>query len=50
MQSTLFGVGAMDLRAFGAVAFLLLATALLASLLPAWRASRVEPMTALRNE
>jgi ABC-type antimicrobial peptide transport system permease subunit len=50
MQSTLFGVGAMDVRAFSAVAFLLLSTALLASLLPAWRASRVEPMTALRNE
>jgi putative ABC transport system permease protein len=50
MQSTLYGVGAMDARAFGAVAFLLLATALLASLLPAWRASRVEPMVALRDE
>ncbi len=50
MQSTLFGVGAVDARAFGAVAFLLLATALLASFLPAWRASRVEPMAALRDE
>jgi putative ABC transport system permease protein len=50
MQSTLFGVGAMDVRAFGAVALLLLVTALLACLLPAWRASRVEPMVALRNE
>jgi putative ABC transport system permease protein len=50
MQSTLYGVGALDARAFGAVAFLLLATALLASLLPAWRASRVEPMAALRDE
>jgi putative ABC transport system permease protein len=50
MQSTLYGVSAIDARAFGAVAFVLLATALLASLLPAWRASRVEPMVALRDE
>jgi putative ABC transport system permease protein len=40
----------MDARAFGAVAFVLLVTALLACFLPAWRASRVEPMVALRYE
>jgi predicted permease len=50
MQSTLFGVGALDVRAFGAVAVLLLVAALLACFLPALRASRVEPMVALRNE
>jgi putative ABC transport system permease protein len=50
MQSTLFGVSALDVRAFGAVACLLLVAALLACLLPAWRASRVEPMVALRSE
>lgn len=50
MQSTLYGVGAMDVRAFGAVAFVLLVAALLACLIPAWRASRVEPMVALRYE
>jgi predicted permease len=50
MQSTLYGVGAMEARAFGAVACVLLAAALLACLIPAWRASRVEPMVALRHE
>jgi putative ABC transport system permease protein len=50
MQSTLYGVGAMEARAFGAVACVLLVSALLACLLPAWRASRVQPMVALRRE
>src|SRR6266536_992152 len=50
MQSTLYGVEALDVRAFAAVAFILLFAALLACLLPAWRASRVEPIVALRYE
>jgi putative ABC transport system permease protein len=50
MQSTLYGVGAMDARAFGAVAGVLLVAALLACLVPAWRASRVEPIVALRYD
>jgi putative ABC transport system permease protein len=50
MESTLYGVGAMDARAFGAVALVLLAAALVACLLPAWRASKVEPMVALRYD
>ncbi|HEU4434443.1 MAG TPA: ABC transporter permease [Pyrinomonadaceae bacterium] len=50
MQSTLFGVGAFDVRAFGAVFALLLVVAWSACLAPAWRASRVEPMKALREE
>jgi putative ABC transport system permease protein len=50
MQSTLFGVGAFDVRAFGAVFVLLLIVAWSACLVPAWRASRVEPMKALREE
>ena len=48
MQSTLYGVGAMDGRAFGAVAVLLVVAALVACLVPAWRASRVQPIEALR--
>jgi putative ABC transport system permease protein len=50
MQSTLFGVDALDLRAFLGVSVLLLVAALLACLFPAWRASRVEPLKALRYE
>jgi len=50
MQSTLYGVQALDVRAFAAVSFLLLVAALLACLFPAWRASRVEPLEALRYE
>ncbi|HEY2971157.1 MAG TPA: ABC transporter permease [Pyrinomonadaceae bacterium] len=50
MQSTLYGVEALDVRAFGVVALVLLVAALLACFLPAWRASRVEPMEALRHQ
>lgn len=50
MESTLYGVGALDTRAFGAVALVLVVAALLACLIPAWRASRVEPIVALRYD
>jgi putative ABC transport system permease protein len=50
MQSTLYGVGTIDLGAFCAVAMILLASALLACYLPARRATRIDPMVALRYE
>ena len=50
MQSTLYGVGTIDLGAFCAVAIVLLASALLACYLPARRATRIDPMVALRYE
>jgi putative ABC transport system permease protein len=50
MQSLLFGVGAFDTGAFAAVSMTLLASALLACLLPAQRAAKVDPMVALRYE
>jgi putative ABC transport system permease protein len=50
MHSILYGVDAFDVRAFSAVSVLLLMAALLACLFPAWRASRVEPLEALRYE
>jgi len=48
MQITLFGVPAIDVRAFTVMFLLLLLTAWLACLIPAWRASRVEPLEALK--
>src|SRR5262245_49025746 len=50
MKSTLYGVDAMDIGSFGAAALTLLAAALMACYLPARRASKVDPMIALRME
>lgn len=48
MQNLLFGVTATDPTVFSAVVLLLLLAVGLASYLPAWRAMRMAPMTALR--
>src|SRR5262249_33512988 len=50
IQSMLFGLGFVDPIAILAAAGVLIVVAILASLLPAWRAMRVDPMVALRYE
>ena len=50
MQSTLYGIGKLDLSVFASVALLLLFAAIIACLVPARRAASVEPMQALRAE
>ena len=50
LSSTLYGVSGADPATLGLVSLVLGASALLACLLPARRASRVDPMVALRNE
>jgi putative ABC transport system permease protein len=50
LASLLFGVGAWDPVTFGAIVFLISLVAFLAAWLPARRASRVDPIVALRTE
>jgi len=50
IQSMLYGTQPLDPATFAAVAATLLAVAAVACLVPAWRASRIDPMQALRNE
>jgi putative ABC transport system permease protein len=50
LSSMLYGVRSTDGITFGATCFVLIAAALLASYLPALRATRVDPMVALRDE
>ena len=50
IQSLLFGTKPLDVEVFALVSGTLLFVAALACLLPAWRASRLDPMQALRTE
>jgi predicted permease len=50
VQSMLYETQPLDPAIFTAVATMLLAVAALACMIPAWKASRIDPMQALRNE
>ncbi|MGH9408093.1 MAG: ADOP family duplicated permease [Vicinamibacterales bacterium] len=50
MSPLLFGVGPLDPAVVASVAALIVAAALAASALPAWRASRIDPMVALKAQ
>ena len=50
MAALLFGVGPLDPVAFVSVTAILFGVAGLATMVPAWRAARVSPLTALRGE
>lgn len=50
ISTFLFGVQALDPATFVAVPIVLIATAVIAVAAPAWRATRVNPVVAFRNE
>jgi putative ABC transport system permease protein len=50
IKGLLFGVSATDPLTFFAISILLTITALIASWIPAWRATKIDPLVALRSE
>jgi len=50
VRGMLYGVGATDPVTYAAVIALLVAVTVAACLLPAWRAARVSPLAALRED
>ncbi len=50
MESLLYGVTATDPATFAGITVLLIAVATLAGYIPAWKASRMDPMAALRSD
>ena len=50
LSASLFGINGNDLTSYAAACLVLAATACIAALIPARRASRVNPMEALRTE
>jgi len=50
LATQLFGVSHVDPLTYVGVVVLLTLTSVVASAVPAWRASRVDPVTALRSE
>ena len=50
MSSVLYGIIQLDALTFGALTVIRAICAVAAGYIPAWRASRLDPMTALRNE
>jgi predicted permease len=50
IREMLYGVQPLDWSVFAAVALMLIAVATMACAIPAWRASRLDPMRALRTE
>jgi putative ABC transport system permease protein len=49
LAGLLYGVSPTDATSFAGASTMVLATVLVASLIPAWRASRTDPIAALRH-